>query len=183
MFVAAEFCCAMITPLKADRAMKIWVERVLEDLRYQRGWHGLDSPAMSDSDLARTGVFSLALCRGINIFTQLDGGPAPSNEVTDAQKKEYFDLLRRHDLDLKAYQKAQEQLKTWIDVYGDIPAEPEQSDDFQVLTQPGEEHLAKKARNDKLLAEAVCLGCHDPSCSCNNAAAAFAAAAVAVKTE
>ena len=57
-----------------------------------------------------------------------------------------------------------------------ISAEPKEGDDFEILTKKGEEHLAKKARNDKLLGEAVCLDCKDPNCQCSNAA-------VAVKTE
>lgn len=165
MYLAADFCCHMITPLTPKDSLRTWVRRVIAELRWRDikvGYHR-DSGNYQDTRQ----VFEWAKDNKIMVFTGLDDGPLHTDIVSASAMRTYVDLKRKWDADVIAYNQALKDLQAWTRKYGNrVPPKPAEDETFQILTPVGEEHLAKKRRVAELLANAVCLDCKDPNCTC-----------------
>ncbi len=165
MYLAADFCCHMITPLTPKDSLRTWVIRIIDELRWQdiKVSDHRDSGDYQDTRQ----VFEWAFNRKILVFSGLDGGPLPTDLISASALRTYDDLMRKYDADMTAYEQAQKDLRAWKRKYGNrVPPKPAEDETFQILTPVGEEHLAKKRRETELLANAVCLDCKDPNCTC-----------------
>ena len=186
---AMDIACTLICQEQEEQGMMmhIWLTNVLEDLQWHNECRGFVLK-FGNSDSA-VHVLDAAYRKGIKVFAPLDGGKVPEQNVTTDEYNKYVAAKAKHAADKKAYDAIYKKLQLWNDVYGVvadtvIPSAPDKDDeDFHMLSD--EEMLkagvGKEARKRKALAEAVCIDCGDPKCSCAQLAFPAAVAREAVK--
>ena len=159
-YSAMTTCCWIVTPLKPAESQKAWCDKLTKEVYWRGGCiHNHDSL----TQVGQINIIKHARMHGVDVFTSRT---APRAYASHEDVCSFLTLKSKHLSDVKAYDRAAVDLKAWNDKYGAQASVAVDDEDCVMVTKIGQEGDAKRERNQKLLAAAVCIDCTNPDCGC-----------------